>query len=313
MIRKEDFKKIESFMMNKTRDLELAIYNGLLYGEDKIMVSYAMSMYQNNDGGFGHAIEPNNTCPLSSAISTLFALNILKMVGFNRNNLDEMTNEMIVKAMKYVLSVVEKKDYMIYPVNKETNQYPHAKWLEYSIDMIEKYNINPALNLYALVMYFAKPKTKFYDKAYLNLKKCIDYYLENKVDYQTIIGAINAYEVLINDGIIYKKEELKEKIISDIKTTITPLDLWNNNDRILPTDLIINKEFLTSDLEELYQASLEFLITSRTKIGVWDINYNWENEYEEDYEMARIKWQGYITVINIYTLFINGCVEEWME
>ena len=35
----DDVKKIESFMINKTRDLELALYNCLIDGDDNLMVS----------------------------------------------------------------------------------------------------------------------------------------------------------------------------------------------------------------------------------------------------------------------------------
>ena len=76
----DDVKKIESFMINKTRDLELALYNCLIDGDDNLMVSYALSMYQNGDGGFGHGLEPDNTCPSSSTIATEYALSLLRRI-----------------------------------------------------------------------------------------------------------------------------------------------------------------------------------------------------------------------------------------
>ena len=91
-------------MINKTRDLELPLYNCLIDGDDNLMVSYALSMYQNGDGGFGHGLEPDNTCPSSSTIATEYALSLLRRIGYDKSNLDEMTKTMVNRAFKYIFS-----------------------------------------------------------------------------------------------------------------------------------------------------------------------------------------------------------------
>lgn len=47
---------------------------------------YTLSFYQNKDGGFGHALEPDAWNPHSSPIQTWFATEILREIDFTDNS-----------------------------------------------------------------------------------------------------------------------------------------------------------------------------------------------------------------------------------
>ena len=304
----DDVKKIESFMINKTRDLELALYNCLIDGDDNLMVSYALSMYQNGDGGFGHGLEPDNTCPSSSTIATEYALSLLRRIGYDKSNLDEMTKTMVNRAFKYIFSQETDGNYL-YPVSPDVNQYPHAPWWSYSDDCARNWKNNPGASLYAMALHFLNSKTKFYSLALNRLKTCIDEYLEeDDCSRHVVVLYEKVYEILTNEKINYKNQELFEKISKDIKRLISPKEEWRKDYPTYPFDLITSDLYLTNDLQELFEESLDFLIESRTKIGVWDITWKWNNEYEDEYEVARIKWMGILAVNYLEILKKNGRV-----
>ena len=96
-----DLEKIENYLYTKARDVEVAVYNYFYNDFEREFVSYAISMYQNTDGGFGQALNPNILDPNSSVICTYFALDYLYKVGFNKDNMDEVTYSIIQKSYRY--------------------------------------------------------------------------------------------------------------------------------------------------------------------------------------------------------------------
>src|SRR5688572_17938410 len=73
----------ETFIWNNARLLERRLYSFLFKGGSKQDVIAALSAYQNEDGGFGNALEPDKRTPSSQPIDQEVALRILDDVGFD--------------------------------------------------------------------------------------------------------------------------------------------------------------------------------------------------------------------------------------
>ncbi len=300
----EEFKNIDSYMYNKTRDVELACFNYHFYDDERIMVTHALSMYQNRDGGFGLGLEPDNNCRESSAIATQFALRLLVMSDFDKNNLDELTKSMIDRAFKYIFEKCPKKDHYLYPIHEKTNDYPHAPWWTYSVDMTNEWKNNPGCGIYALALHFLSNKTNYYKKAIEEIKIAIDEYLTGDyVQKDTLKCYVEVYNSLCENNLDYKNSELKTKIIENIKDILSPCDTWNGNYPTTLLNITNDISFFDSELKEILEVNLDFLIDSRTSIGAWDINWNWDGTFEEEFEVARIKYAGFLTLEN--TIILN--------
>ena len=61
-------------------------------------VATALAAYQNADGGFGHALEPDLRCPGSQPAATLYALEMLHEAGM-------MDTDMARRARAWIASV----------------------------------------------------------------------------------------------------------------------------------------------------------------------------------------------------------------
>ena len=71
------------FIWNNARLLERRLFSFLFEGGAGQSVITALSAYQNEDGGFGNALEPDKRTPSSQPIDQEFALRILDEVGFD--------------------------------------------------------------------------------------------------------------------------------------------------------------------------------------------------------------------------------------
>ena len=73
----------ETFIWNNARLLERQLFSFLFRGGSRQNVIAALSAYQNEDDGFGNALEPDKRTPSSQPIDQEFALRILDDVGFD--------------------------------------------------------------------------------------------------------------------------------------------------------------------------------------------------------------------------------------
>lgn len=75
------FAAADRFLMTHGRLLERRIFAALFLGQTPGKVVDALRGYQNEDGGFGHALEPDTRCPMSLPVYVEVALQALTAVG----------------------------------------------------------------------------------------------------------------------------------------------------------------------------------------------------------------------------------------
>ena len=73
----------EIFIWNNARLIERRLFSFLFKGGSRQDVIAALSAYQNEDGGFGNALEPDKRTPSSQPIDQEIALRILDDIGFD--------------------------------------------------------------------------------------------------------------------------------------------------------------------------------------------------------------------------------------
>ena len=70
VLTKEDINNISHWLFSNGRDVDVARYNCLFYKDPKELVLSAITLYQNEDGGFGKGIEPDLQNQNSNVIAT---------------------------------------------------------------------------------------------------------------------------------------------------------------------------------------------------------------------------------------------------
>jgi len=91
------FDRAEEFIYNNARLLERQLFAYHFKGGSREHVLTALRAYENEDGGFGHALEPDIRCPESQPVPVQHALEFLDAVGFDA--------EMVQRACDYLMTI----------------------------------------------------------------------------------------------------------------------------------------------------------------------------------------------------------------
>ena len=74
LINKESYEEIRIFIYRNARPFELSLWKYFFENGSKEDVIEALTFYQNEDGGFGNALEADSLNPNSSPYTTLYVL-----------------------------------------------------------------------------------------------------------------------------------------------------------------------------------------------------------------------------------------------
>ncbi len=108
------------FIWLNARLLERLLFTALFADESKEVVCKALRAYQNEDGGFGNALEPDKRCPTSQPQDVEFALHILDAIH-------AMHDPMVLRACDFLITITTGEGGVPYAL-PSVNAYPHAPW-----------------------------------------------------------------------------------------------------------------------------------------------------------------------------------------
>lgn len=117
-----DLAKAEEFIWRTARLLDRRRYETLFLGGSKDGVLSALRPYQNEDGGFGSALEPDLRTPASQPIPVWTAFCIF-------DEIDAMDDPMVGKALKYLQGITTPQGGVPF-VLASASSYPHGWWWE---------------------------------------------------------------------------------------------------------------------------------------------------------------------------------------
>ncbi len=144
----EAFKAAEDWIKEKGRGLENSLFALYFSGGEKKGVINELKKYQNEDGGFGRALEPDFRMPFSSPLATSIGLRIIAEIDAFAGG-----REMVKKAINYLENsfVAERKGW--FAVCSRVNDFDHTPWWywdeEKGMTVIDYFWGNPSAELIA--------------------------------------------------------------------------------------------------------------------------------------------------------------------
>lgn len=117
------YKKAREFIYKNARPLDMARWQYHFENGSKDAVLNTLSYYQNEDGGFGHALEADAWNPNSTPIQTWTATEILREIDFTDNS-----HTIIYGILSYLESGQSFEGKFWFNTIKSNNIYPHAPW-----------------------------------------------------------------------------------------------------------------------------------------------------------------------------------------
>lgn len=113
------FSRAEAFIWHNARLLERRLFAYHFKSGARQDVLSALAAYQNADGGFGNALEPDIRCPDSQPVPVQHALEVLDEIGFDAG--------MVQRACDYLLTITTDEG-GVPCLLPSALAYPHAPW-----------------------------------------------------------------------------------------------------------------------------------------------------------------------------------------
>ncbi len=281
------------YVLQNARPLDLAVYKYFFENGSKESVIDELSKFQNADGGFGNALEPDFFNPNSSPIATNDAIITLSRV----NALDRDSD--IVKGIVSYLnshdSFNEDKKRWLFAIDSNKD-YPHAIWWEKKGDGISK--LNPSVSLAAFMVCYGN-RTPLYEEI---IKEGFEYLQTGgEVSGDDINCYLFACEFLTKNSIndIVDLNVFKDLLSEAVESCICK-DISKYGVEYVPMPSVFftekYSEFITPEIKPLITAEKDILGKLQMEDGGFDITWKWYTPYPDEYEQAKAWWRPRITV-----------------
>jgi hypothetical protein len=269
-INQENLDSAYEFIKTNCNDLHKTLFEYDFLNGDPNKVVNALRKYQNEDGGFGHGLEPDFILPNSSPISTTIAFQIL-------NDIEQPDQSIIKKAVKFYEDTFDKNRNGWWSVPSEVNDYPHAPWWHYNkrekCTIIDKHWGNPSSEIIGILFEY---------REYLeiiDIEKLIDYavtYLHNLTEFKSeheIYCYIRMYKKLPKQY----QDQLQDKISLAIKELICLDETKWDTYVPKPFEFIQSKKHpLFREIEEHADKNCDYLIDT-IENSVWYPTWKWND------------------------------------
>ncbi|MFO7882480.1 MAG: hypothetical protein R6U52_08105 [Kosmotogaceae bacterium] len=284
------YKSIE-FIRRNARPLEKSYLKYLFFGGNEKSVLNELGQFQNDDGGFGNAIEPDIRMPFSSPIST--SVGVRHLMEFDKNR---RARKMIEAAIKYFEASFNEDRDGWFALDRRVNDYPHAPWWHFDEErgktVIDENWGNPTAEIVAYVYKYYQYASK------LNVEDLIDYSLKrliNKKEFNSeneVYCYIKLYEVLSG--------ERKNKITEQLSRAIEQVIVYDSSRWYeyvpKPLDIVESPEKQRFSIpDNKINENLDFIINLLEEEG--KIEPPWgQSFYTDDMKSAYKEWQGILTL-----------------
>ncbi len=252
----------------------------------------ALAAYQNEDGGFGNALEPDFRLPGSSPMATSVALQVMGAVDAAADH------PLVQRAVQYLLATYNKEAGYWPKTFTDVNDYPHAPWwhvYDEGVPSAEEWP-NPTIELTGyLYRYDAlvsdEMMARVTEQAQHNLKHGAT--IEDRYGLLCWLRAIPELPNL-----------LRHQAEAKIRQTYIgwyPFD----PDKLHELNLLAFAPAPDAILGLMYASELrpqlDALVESQEEDGGWSPGWAW-GQYEDVWPVAKKEWRGRITLDNLLVL-----------
>ena len=302
------FERAESFIYRHARPIDLARWQLHFEGGSQKAVLNALQHYQNPDGGFAHALEPDSWNPDSSPIQTWQATEILLEIGFTD------PSHPIVEGILRYLEYRQHFDGQVWLSTIPSNDFfPHAPWWSYDVsdDLVPNYN--PTVGLVGFAIRVVNTDSSLYNLVTRIAGHACDALLDGRLptDMHLLACFIRLLDALEEKGPIEEvdTDALREKLQALVKASLEPtepiededdlLAYWKSGYRAKPSQFFMSKNSaFYHPNRKLAASEVNYILREQEKDGTWPVVWNWPN-YPEAWAISRNWWESHIVIQNL--------------
>lgn len=292
-----EYDQARSFIYKNARPLDIARWKYLFENGSKEDVLTALIAYQNEDGGFGNALEPDCWNPNSSPVQTWVATKIIKEIDLKDKN-----HQVIQGILNYLSSGKDFDGHTWSNTVVTNNDYPHASW--WNFEPNEQISYNPTACFIGFILKFADKNSKLFELACVLAKEAYSYF---KVHFpmesmHSVSCFVELYEYIkeISMNDFLDIEEFSSLLHKQIQQVVTYDKSKWAVDYVCKPSLFIGAK--TSDFylenKEICDYECEFILNTQESDGTWGVTWSW-TDYPEQWSISKNWWKSDLIIRNI--------------
>lgn len=296
------FEKARTFVYRNARPLDFARWQYHFENGSQENVLSALAVYQNEDGGFGHALEADSWNPNSAPIQTWEATEILREINFT-----DSSHPIIKGILRYLESKKDFDGQFWYNTIKSNNDYPHAPWWHTQSNSTCHNNYNPTACLAGFIIRFADKSSSLYKLACVIAKEAAQQIMleQGQSDMHTLSCFISLMQYCeeAKDTTVIDLISIKDKLREQVKNSIT-LDTtsWKTSYICKPSQFLCSKDSIFyDDNKEISEFECEYIKETQLEDGSWSIPWGWE-DYPEQWAISKNWWKANVVINNVLYL-----------
>ena len=299
----EAFELAPWFIETKARPLERALFAFRIDGGPSDRVLEELARFTNEDGGFGHALEPDVRTPSSSALATALALRTLE-------DIDCPADHPLVRgAADWLVSEYNEETQVWRVVPTDANDHPHAPWWHDEDGSLartfDSFRIIPRALVVGLLHRFGQHiPADWLAEVTESTVRCVEELGVlgegggSDLEYVVRLARTGALPGRYRERLVARIRQAIPRVVVRDPTNwstycITPL-------RAVPAPDSIGADLIEAELQQ----NLDFLIDQQSPEGTWDPT--WTFEYPPEWAVARQEWRGILTLEALTTLKAFG-------
>lgn len=290
--------RAQAWLKRYGRPLELARWEFFFEKGSKDAVISCLQAFQNDDGGFGHGLEPDFWLPDSSPLASWMAGQILVEVGAS------LQDPIVERLVSYLMETPQVAPGMWPTVLERNNQYPHATWWHWKEDYQATWMYNPSVELAAFLIHWSPPKSEGAQLGWESLTHALRHVMQAEqmerhelCNFRKCLALLQAHREHFDAVMEYPFAKVEEQV-QELTRLVIDRDSanWATGYKPLPLDFIQSpSDPLFPELRELVEENLRFYLEQRTNEGLWSITWGW-GQYPEEFSVAGRYWQGILAV-----------------
>lgn len=306
----ERYLQARAFLLDHARPLEIALFEHDFEGAPAWPVFDALSAFQNADGGFGNALEPDSHTPASGALASSVALRSLAEVSAPADH------PMVRSVVGYLTGSFDGASGSWRIVPEDTEAHPHAPWWVQD-GLAERFNdfkLNPKAEIVAHLYSLGAPVDADWLSSQARAVVLAVEEAAGRPDGLEMHDLIAACRLLDAKGVPAELSGSLHALLADAVSRA--LKSGSNGGYGLKALSVAPRpdSALADVLADKVVVELEGLLASQSADGAWWPAWDWGapagSPLGEAWERSKVAWAGIITLENLRVLRAHGLVDR---
>ena len=298
------FRRAIDFVKEQGRDLDRALLAYHFEDGSADDVLSALAAYQNDDGGFGHGLEPDLRTPASSVIATTIAFQNFRSLGV------PVDLEMARRGIAYLLATYDESRQVWPIVPTEVEDAPHAPWWDYAASEagFGGFLINPRVEI---VGYLHDYRAAVPEELVETLTTAVFAHLDSLPDEMEMHDVL-CFASLAQTAALPQshRERIWTRLAKAAEHGVAREREQLSGYVLRPLDVAPSPDApLAAGLADEVAMNLDYELEQQGADGAWSPTFSWGDQHPEAWQAARREWQARITLRTLRTLRDFGRIE----